>query len=279
MAASAKSLERDLLEGKIIYGIPELPQGFSRDLNDSVGVNTGFGGSANTRTQQVESLQESLVTMLQCGTIYPSPDSQGSHLVNGHGSHSPSSVELLRRGLPLDDPISASCMPVSWTRAAILIRINSLMRGVSCARPVIASRLVELLNQDIIPRIPVHGTISASGDLSPSSYIAGCIQGKSNISVLAGKERRIMPADVAMAGAGFSPVTLAAKEGLAIVNGTAFSAGISALVMHEAFRLGALTQVLSAMSVEALAGSAESFHPYFAAVCAHPGQVRTPDPN
>lgn len=197
--------------------------------------------------------------------------------MNGDGSHSSGSVELLRRGLPLDDPISASCMPVSWTRAAILIRINSLMRGVSCARPVIASRLAELLNQNIIPRIPVHGSISASGDLGPSSYIAGCIQGKSNISVLAGKERRTMPANVAMARAGLSPVSLAAKEGLAIVNGTAFSTGISALVMDEAFRLGALSQVLSATSVEALTGSAESFHPFFAAMNAHPGQVRTPD--
>lgn len=205
MATSARSLQRDLLEGKIIYGTPEPPEGFQRNFNGSVGVNTGFGGSANTRTQRVESLQESLVMMLHCGSIYPSPDSQGSHLVNGHDSHCSSSVELLRRGLPLDDPVSASCMPVSWTRAAILIRINSLMRGVSSARPVIASQIAELLNQDIIPRIPIHGSISASGDLSPSSYIAGCIQGKSNISVLAGKECEIMPADVAMARAGLSP--------------------------------------------------------------------------
>lgn len=84
-----------------------------------------------------------------------------------------------------------------------------------------------------------------------------------------------MPADVAMAEAKLNPVSLAAKEGLAIVNGTAFSSGVGALVMHDACGLGALAQVLSAMSVETLSGSAESFHPYFAAVRAHLGQVRT----
>lgn len=88
-----------------------------------------------------------------------------------------------------------------------------------------------------------------------------------------------MPADVAMAEVKLDPVLFAAKEGLAVVNGTAFSAGVGALAIHDACGLVTLAQVLSPMSVEALRGSSESFHPYFAAVRAHPGQVRFPIPN
>ena len=272
-----RSLENDLRQGSVLYGNATLSCLLDRHTHRRLGVNTGFGGSANTRTQQVEGLQESLVAMLQCGTIYPSRESKISYAVNGAGQTSLSSFQRMRRGLLLEDPISTNCMPESWTRAAILIRINTLMRGASSVRPVIVYRLVDLLEYNIIPRIPIHGSISASGDLSPSSYLAGCIQGKSNISVLSGKERQMMPADVAMAEVKLDPVPFAAKEGLAIVNGTAFSAGVGALAIHDACGLVTLAQVLTAMSVEALGGSSESFHPYFAAVRAHPGQVRFPN--
>jgi len=57
--------------------------------------------------------------MLQCGTIYPSPDSERSHIVNGHGLHLSSSIELLRRGLLVEDPISTNCMPVEAIEAVI----------------------------------------------------------------------------------------------------------------------------------------------------------------
>lgn len=184
-------------------------------------------------------------------------------------------VHGLQKGLMVEDSVSTNCMPESWVRSAILIRINSLMRGVSSVRPIIVERLIDLLKNDLIPRVPVHGSISASGDLSPLSYIAGSIQGKRHITVLYGQDRHSTTADVAFAEAGLKPVSLAAKEGIALVNGTAFSSGVSALVMHDVCGLCALAQVLTAMSVEALRGTAESFHPFFAAVRTHPGQVRS----
>lgn len=81
-----------------------------------------------------------------------------------------------------------------------------------------------------------------------------------------------MEANLALAEANISPVKLSAKEGLAIVNGTAISTGVAALAMHEAHSLAILSQLLTAMSVEALAGTEESFDPFFAKVRPHPGQ-------
>ena len=164
-------------------------------------------------------------------------------------------------------------MPESWVRSAILIRVNSLMRGVSSVRPVIVERLIDLLSNNLIPRVPIHGSISASGDLCPLSYIAGSIQGKTNITLLAGQDRQSTTADLAFAEAGLKPVPLAAKEGLALVNGTAFSSGLGMLTISDAIGLCFLAQVATAMSVEALKGAAESFHRFFAAVRSHPGQV------
>ena len=183
-------------------------------------------------------------------------------------------VNRLQEGLMVEDSVLTNCMPESWVRAAILIRINSLMRGVSSVRPIIVERLTDLLSNDLIPRVPVYGSISASGDLCPLSYIAGSIQGKRHITVLYGQDRRLMTADMAFAEADLRPVSLAAKEGLALVNGTAFSSGVAALVIHDVFGLCVLAQVLTAMSVEALRGTAESFHPFLACIRAHPGQVK-----
>ena len=202
--------------------------------------------------------------------MYPASESERR---TEHITDQPTTMQLLRRGLALDDPVSTNCMPESWIRSAILVRINSLLHGVSSVRPEVVGRMVDLLKLNIIPRVPMHGSISASGDLSPSAYVAACVQGKPNVSVHSGKSRRFMTADQAIKQANLEPMPLEAKEGLAVVNGTAFSSGVGALLMWDALGLSALAQVLTAMSVEALAGRAESFDPFFAAVRAHPGQV------
>lgn len=237
-----------------------------------LGVNTGVGGSSNTRPQDVEQLQDSLVSMLHCGVIYPVAGRQS--LGSGNAEYLSDLICRLTGGLMVEDSISTNCMPESWVRSAILIRVNSLMRGVSSVRPIIVERLIDLLRNDIIPRVPIHGSISASGDLCPLSYIAGSIQGKPHVTLYSGHDRHLTTADVAFVEADLKPVSLAAKEGLALVNGTAFSSGVGALLIHDVGGLCALAQILTAMSVEALTGTAESFHPFFAAVRTHPGQVK-----
>lgn len=121
--------------------------------------------------------------------------------------------------------------------------------------------------------IPLRGSISSSGDLSPLSYICGAIQGKSTIRVLSRNHQGHVYADTAFANARLEPVVLQAKEGLAMTNGTTVSAAAAALTLHDTHGLAIFAQVLTAMSVEALTGTTESFHPFFSKVRPHPGQV------
>lgn len=234
-----------------------------------IGVNTGFGGSADTRTTETERLQQMLTRELSYGILPP-----GSR---GHRAEALSESALhCRYDLSLENPPESQHLPWAWVRAAILIRINSLIKGYSAVRPVIVERLQDLLSYDIVPMIPLRGSISASGDLNPLAYISGAIQGKATIQVLS-KKTTVGPAyaDDALRSVGLKPITLKAKEGLAIVNGTAISTAAGALALHDAHNLAVLAQVLTAMSVEALLGTTESFHPFFAESRPHPGQVNT----
>ena len=303
----SKIIPEKIAKGNVIYG-----------------VNTGFGGSADTRSNDVERVQQSLISHLTCGIIADGKQQQSAPKSNGH-SHPSNGVahpgqsngtngvthhdhsngtngvthsngvaadpikELKEQrqrtlakesSLPLNDPLAATCMPESWSRASMIIRLNSLSGGASGIRVDIAENLVNLLNKDIVPRIPVRGSISASGDLSALAWIGAVMQGKSSATAFAGPRdvdgaRTVTRADVALEEAGIAPISLHAKEGLAIVNGTAVSAGVAALAAHESLNLAALSQVLTTMSVEALRGSDESFEPFIAQMRPHPGQVES----
>ncbi|ORY58885.1 L-Aspartase-like protein [Pseudomassariella vexata] len=249
IAKCSNIVTQRLAEGSVIYG-----------------VNTGFGGSADTRTKDVIDLQQSIYSHLMFGI-----------LAGTRAGKDQNSVADLNT-LALNDEVAATWMPESWARASMLVRLNSLAGGDSGIRICVAENLVQLLNKDIVPRIPLHGSISASGDLSPLSYVGAVMQGKPNATAFAGDRRipgarRVVRADVALAQAGIKPTDVRAKEGLAIVNGTAVSAGVAAIALHESINLAALAQVLTAMSVEALLGTDESFDPFIAQVRPHPGQV------
>ncbi|MCJ1378398.1 hypothetical protein MMC17_001496 [Xylographa soralifera] len=240
IAEGAKLLQLSLNQGDIIYG-----------------VNTGFGGSADTRTMKLEELQTTLIRELHCGILINSDAKLGSEI------------------LPLEDGFSNTCMPESWVRASILIRINSLASGHSGVRPILINSMLELLKNDITPRIPLRGSISASGDLVPLAYVGGALEGKRGTMVWVGRkaERRVVTADVALETSHLKPLRLGPKEGLALINGTAVSCGVAALAMYEVNNMAVLSQVLAAMSVEALCGTDESFDPFFAAVRPHQGQT------
>ena len=236
-------------------------------------MNTGFGGSANTRTNAVEELQKNLLRMLQFGiTSENRPVKSTARVRRNHGLK-----EVIRQSaLPLDDPVAATSMPESWVRAAMLIRLNSLASGVSGVKESTIRALHEVLEAEITPQVPIKGSISASGDLSPLSYIGGVIQGKPGLNVWTRDsrgERRLQRSDVALAERSVKPVTLGPKEGLALVNGTAVSCAVGTLALHDALGQAALAQVLTAMTVEALCGTDESFDPFFAKVRPHPGQI------
>lgn len=164
-------------------------------------------------------------------------------------------------------------MPESWIRASILVRLNSLAHGVSGITPPTIEALLRLLDCNVTPRVPLHGSISASGDFSPLAYIAGVLEGKPSLTVYTcerqNTQRRVERADIALTNHSMTPIVLTARECLVLGNGTSVSAAVSALAMHEALGLAALSQVLTAMSVEALRGTDESFDPFLAAVRPH----------
>lgn len=222
------------------------------------GLSTGFGGSADTRTDKPLMLGHALLQHQHIG-ILPT-------------SAQPPSV------LPLQDPSASTTMPESWVRAAILIRMNSLIRGHSGIRWELIEKMNELISANITPVIPLRGSISASGDLSPLSYIAGALVGNPSIQVYHGPQasgpRLKSPSGEALKVHSIEPIALASKEHLGLVNGTAVSAAVAALAVDDAIHLALLAQICTAMGTEALNGTRGSYATFIHAVARpHPGQV------
>jgi phenylalanine ammonia-lyase len=188
----------------------------------------------------------------------------------------PRNDEDSEQPLPLLDPMSSTSMPEAWVRGAMLVRLNSLARGHSGVRWELLDRMAALLRGSVIPLVPLRGSISASGDLSPLSYIAGTLVGNPAIRAWSGSkgQRKVVKAPEALAAAGLDPLPLQSKEHLGILNGTAFSAAVAGLALNDATHLAILAQVCTAMGVEALIGTQHSFDPFIHAIARpHPGQV------
>ncbi|OCL05332.1 putative phenylalanine ammonia-lyase [Glonium stellatum] len=249
--ASVEFLDEYLAQGHTVYGI-----------------NTGFGGSADVRTNDTQVLQRSLLQMQQSGVL---PVSKEQSLEREN--------ESIYGGALYSDPFASLSMPEAWVRATMLVRCNSLARGHSAVRPCIIDYLMKLLKHNLIPVVPLRGSISASGDLSPLSYLAGALEGNPDIYVWTGDRnepgnpRRPIPASEALRMLKLKPITFGPKEALALVNGTAVSASVASLALHELHNLVSLSQVLTAMGVEAILGTAESFSPFISSVRPHAGQT------
>ncbi|KAH9485448.1 Phenylalanine ammonia-lyase [Psilocybe cubensis] len=214
------------------------------------GLSTGFGGSADTRTDQPLMLGHALL--------------QHQHMGITPVSGNPPVV------LPLQDPSTSTTMPESWVRAAILIRMNSLIRGHSGVRWELIEKMNELLTADVIPVIPLRGSISASG--------AGTLVGNASIQVYDGPRafgpRQKVPSCEGLKNHSIEPIALASKEHLGLVNGTAVSAGVAALAIDDAMHLALLAQVCTAMGTEALNGTRGSYASFIHSIARpHPGQV------
>ncbi|KAF7362212.1 Phenylalanine ammonia-lyase [Mycena venus] len=181
---------------------------------------------------------------------------------------------------PFLTPLHSSSMPESWVRGAILIRMNSLLRGHSGVRWELLQKMNELLSANITPLVPLRGSISASGDLIPLSYVAGTLVGNPRIRVFDGPAafgaRKIVSSTEALKAHQIEPLPLVSKEHLGLLNGTAFSASVACLVLNDAVHLALLSQVCTAMGTEALAGSRGSFDPFIHDTCRpHPGQIES----
>jgi len=138
--------------------------------------------------------------------------------------------------------------PDEVVRAAILLRANALAKGTSGVRRELVQLLVDMLRAGVLPVVPSRGSLGASGDLAPLAHLALVLVGEGHARV--GGET--LPGAGALAQAGLAPIELAAKEGLALINGTQFMAAIGALVVCRAHRLGKLADLAAAQTIEAV---------------------------
>ncbi len=200
------------------------------------GVSTGFGALANTSIppQRRAELQHALIRSHAAGVGAP--------------------------------------MPREVVRAMILLRVRSLALGCSGVRPVLAQGLVDLLNADITPWVPEHGSLGASGDLAPLAHCALVLLGEGWVL---GKDGARGAAAEALHPAGLRPLELAAKEGLALINGTDGMLGMLLLAIADARHLFVMADVTAALAIEAMLGSERPFLPELHVIRPHPGQGRS----
>ena len=157
--------------------------------------------------------------------------------------------------------------------AVVVARLASLARGYSAVRVEVLERLCDLLRLRLLPCIPEEGSVGASGDLTPLSYLAALLVGERE--ALVGHEA--VPAGKALADAGLEPLELEPKESLALMNGTSVMTALACLAISRAERLARWACTLTAVGVRALAGNPGHFEPAIFALKPHPGTLRAAD--
>lgn len=197
------------------------------------GVNTGFGKMASVRISREQ------IRQLQ------------TNLVRSHACG-------------VGDPLSEH-----ETRAMMLLRANAIAKGYSGIRPIAAETLCQMLNCGVHPVIPSQGSVGASGDLAPLAHLAQVLMAE-GVAVYQGKK---VPGAEAMCAAGIAPLTLEAKEGLALLNGTQGMLALLSLALREAEILADTADVASALSLDALRGSPTAFDARISQARPFPGQL------
>src|ERR1700680_4939455 len=206
----------------------------SRSREPVYGVSTGFGALAGTRVAPLRQPELQLA------------------LIRSHAAG---------MGPPVEDEV---------VRATMLLRARTLSMGLSGVRPAVAEALIGLLNAQITPIVPRHGSVGCSGDLAPLAHIGLALVGEGEVVDAEGTRK---PAAQALKAARLKALKLETKEGLALINGTDGMLGMLALACADAelrFRTADLT---AAMSAEALMGTDRTFQPRLHEIRPHPGQV------
>src|SRR5438445_5476903 len=157
------------------------------------------------------------------------------------------------------------------TRAIMLLRANALAKGLSGVRPGTVETLCAMLNAGIHPVIPSQGSVGASGDLAPLAHLAQVVIGEGQAEF----QQEILPGHVALQRAQIPPVTLDAKEGLSLLNGTQGMLALLSLALRHADALADTADVAAALSLDALRGSPGAFDSRIMHARAYPGAGRT----
>ena len=170
--------------------------------------------------------------------------------------------------------ISHSCgmgnpLPTEVVRAAMLLRCNALSRGNSGIRLSTIETMLEMLNKGVHPIIPEKGSLGASGDLAPLSHIVLVMLGEGEAEYMGQR----MTGKKAMEKAGIKTIELAAKEGLALINGTQIMTAVACNVLYDAIELSKTADIAAAMTCEAQLGIKKAFDRKIQAVRGHKGQA------
>ncbi|MFO8032954.1 MAG: aromatic amino acid ammonia-lyase [Desulfohalobiaceae bacterium] len=162
---------------------------------------------------------------------------------------------------------------IQETRAAMVCRLLCFAKGYSGVSLQLMHKIAQLLNADITPVVPCEGSVGASGDLTPMSYVAAALMGERQV-FYRGQE---MPAAEALAAEEISPYSFLPKEPLAIMNGTAMMNGVAALTLDRAQRILHAAICASALCIHAIGGNAHHYHPDISRAKPHPGQKHAAD--
>ena len=199
------------------------------------GVTTGFGDSAHRQIAPAKAaqLQQNMLRFLGAGT----------------GQHASPEV----------------------TRATMLMRANCLAKGNSGVRLELIERLLELINHDVLPLIPERGSVGASGDLVPLSYVGRTLVGETEVLF----EGEVREASEVLASLDLEPLELEAKEGLALTNGTSFMSAFAVLAVADARELAFLSDLCTSMASQALLGNRGHFNAFIFEAKPHPGPIES----
>lgn len=152
--------------------------------------------------------------------------------------------------------------------AVVAVRLAALSRGYSGVRRVLLERLCEVLNARVLPRIPEEGSVGASGDLTPLSYLAAMLIGEREATL----HGEVLESRLALEKAGIAPLALAPKEGLALMNGTSVMTALGCLAFDRARKLARLASAITALASAAMKGEPAHFDDRIFALKPHPGQ-------
>lgn len=182
----------------------------------------------------------------------------------------PADLEKLQRSLVLSHAAGVGeALDDDLVRLIMLLKVNSLARGFSAIRRQVIEALIGLINAEVYPHIPLKGSVGASGDLAPLAHMSLVLIGESK----ARYQGQWLPAREALAVAGLEPLTLAAKEGLALLNGTQVSTAYALRGLFEGEDLFAAATVCGGLSVEAMLGSRTPFDARIHAARGQRGQI------
>jgi phenylalanine ammonia-lyase len=181
-------------------------------------------------------------------------------------------VEVQRLALWQHKTATGPRLPEADVRATMLLRANSLLRGASAIRLEIIERYATFLNAGAAPHVYQRGSIGASGDLVPLSYVAGAVLGL-DASFLVDFGEETVDALVALQRLGLEPLELEAKEGLALNNGTGASTGVAANAVDRAIDLVAVGMGAHALFAQSLLATDQTFAPFVHLNKPHPGQI------